>query len=183
MRNYFKLLQNKKGFTLIELLVVIGILGILAATVLVAINPLEQLARSRDSGRAQTITGLGHAVQAYFTSQGVYPTSNATWQTSLQTAGEINGIAANPQPTGYTNCTVNVQGNYCYSNPGTTPVSTAIYARAESNVYREKATVAAGLCAAANTWIVWSSYDGKTGLLCQAAAPAATGASLALLSF
>jgi prepilin-type N-terminal cleavage/methylation domain-containing protein len=39
------------GFTLIELLIVIAILGVLAVVVLVAINPIEQLARTRDGGR------------------------------------------------------------------------------------------------------------------------------------
>jgi len=57
------------GFTLIELLVVIAILGVLAGAILVAINPLEQLARGRDAGRKSTVDELGHATQAYYTAQ------------------------------------------------------------------------------------------------------------------
>jgi prepilin-type N-terminal cleavage/methylation domain-containing protein len=37
-----KIKNNKKGFTLIEILVVIGIIGILATVVLVAVNPSRQ---------------------------------------------------------------------------------------------------------------------------------------------
>lgn len=37
------------GFTLIELLIVMAILGVLAVVVLVAINPVQQLARTRDA--------------------------------------------------------------------------------------------------------------------------------------
>ena len=64
----------KRGFTLIELLIVMAILGVLAVVVLLAINPAEQLARTRDTGRVSAVTQMGHAVQAYDTSHNaVYP--------------------------------------------------------------------------------------------------------------
>lgn len=40
--------MKTKGFTLIELLIAIGLLGILAVTLLVALDPLEQIRRSQD---------------------------------------------------------------------------------------------------------------------------------------
>jgi len=185
VRNYLKSLTNNKGFTLIELLVVIGILGILAAVVLTAINPLEQFARSRDAGRAQTITSLGHALEAYNTSQGVYPVSNATWQTTtgLTQAGEIAAPATNPAySNGAIACTTNPGVYlYCYSLSAVPP-AVVVYAHGESLAYRIKAKTLATPCAITDTWIVWSSFNGKTGLLCQPGQPAATGASLPLLS-
>jgi len=84
--------QNiKRGFTLIELLIVMAILGVLAVVVLVAINPVQQLARTRDTGRTSGVTQIGHAVSAYYTSRNAtYPTDLA----ELVTAGELTVVPA-----------------------------------------------------------------------------------------
>lgn len=160
------------GFTLIELLVVIAILGVLAGAVLVAINPLEQLARGRDAGRRTTIQQLGAAVQAYYTNQGaVYPDQGTMWMTTgtqggttgLQAAGELKITPQNPAGTGYTTgcITLNVEQNgYCYQ---TDTVDAIVYARAEATSSKTNAGCASGDIA----WIVWSSAEGKTGLVCE----------------
>ena len=49
MNSVLHISQKKKGFTLIELLIVIGILGILAAGLQAAIDPIEQLKKGQDS--------------------------------------------------------------------------------------------------------------------------------------
>ena len=59
------MLKRYKGFTLIELLVVIGILGILLAIVLIAINPARQFAQ------ADTILNAIH--QYYADNRGILP--------------------------------------------------------------------------------------------------------------
>lgn len=55
----------QKGFTLIELLVVIGIIGILAAVVLVAVNPGRQFASARDSQRRSDLYSITNAIYQY----------------------------------------------------------------------------------------------------------------------
>ncbi len=54
--------NNKRGFTLIEILVVIGIIAVLSAVVLVAINPARQFKLARDSQRVSNITAILNAI-------------------------------------------------------------------------------------------------------------------------
>ncbi|QQR65036.1 type II secretion system protein [Candidatus Kaiserbacteria bacterium] len=53
------------GFTLIEVLIVIGIIAVLAATVLVAINPSRQFAQANNTQRASNINAILNAVGQY----------------------------------------------------------------------------------------------------------------------
>ena len=55
----------KKGFTLIELLIVIGILAILATTVVLVLNPAQLLAQARDTQRISDLSTLKSAVAIY----------------------------------------------------------------------------------------------------------------------
>ena len=66
-----------KGFTLIELLIIIAILGILAAAVLVAINPGKRTRQAQDAKRKNDIGALATEIQGYYTApgQGNYPTA------------------------------------------------------------------------------------------------------------
>lgn len=57
-----KRVQTAKGFTLVELLVVIAIIGILAAVVLVALNPLALMQKGRDATRMQDLESLRKAI-------------------------------------------------------------------------------------------------------------------------
>lgn len=67
----FKKVQ--KGFTLIELLIVIAILGVLAAAVLSAINPIEQINRGRDTGSLSDAEQLLSATSRFNAAQGYLP--------------------------------------------------------------------------------------------------------------
>lgn len=160
--------RKTSGFTLVELLIVIAVIGVLAAVILAVINPLQQLARGRDTGRISTVAQLGSALQRYATTNVNYlavpaAPGPATFMTDLVTANEIQAIFTNPAyGIGFTaGCTAELnQGNYCYDMDVNGAV---VYARAESNVNND-------LCIGANdtAWIVWSSAAGRSGIVCTA---------------
>lgn len=57
--------MKRRGFTLIELLLVIGIIGILAAVVIVAVNPSRQLASAQNARRQANIRAILDAFAQY----------------------------------------------------------------------------------------------------------------------
>jgi prepilin-type N-terminal cleavage/methylation domain-containing protein len=63
-------IKLQKGFTLIELLVVIGILAILLAITLIAINPARQFGQANDTARRSAATQILNAIGQYTASNG-----------------------------------------------------------------------------------------------------------------
>jgi prepilin-type N-terminal cleavage/methylation domain-containing protein len=62
-------LRPRSAFTLIELLVVIAIIAILAVVVILALNPAQLLAQSRDANRISDMATLNSAINLYTTDQ------------------------------------------------------------------------------------------------------------------
>ena len=56
---------GRQGFTLIELLVVIGILAVLLAITLVAINPARQFSQANNTKRSSDVNALLNAIHQY----------------------------------------------------------------------------------------------------------------------
>jgi prepilin-type N-terminal cleavage/methylation domain-containing protein len=82
-----KTLKSQKGFTLIELLVVIGILAVLLAITLIAINPARQFAQANNTQRQSDANAILNAVSQYLVDH--------KGDTATLTAAGVTGAAAN----------------------------------------------------------------------------------------
>jgi prepilin-type N-terminal cleavage/methylation domain-containing protein len=153
-----------KGFTLIELLIVIAILGVLAVVVLVAINPVQQLARTRDSGRISSVAQIGHAIEAYMASHnGTYPTT----LTELSTSGELNAVPSEVGNTlGATLCSGGdgVENGWCYDFD---VADFAVWTHLESETNKS-------FCGGAAAYVAYLSDGGKTCIGCSNPSSATT---------
>lgn len=72
--------SRQKGFTLVEILVVVGILAVLLAVALVAINPNQHFIDSRNSQRRSNVTAILDAIYEY------QAANNGSLPTALQGA-------------------------------------------------------------------------------------------------
>ena len=97
--------KYKKGFTLIELLVVLGILGILAAALLAAINPVEQLKKAQDTSIKDLASNFVDASVEYYSTHNALPWfSAANGGTNCYAGGNtLSGIAV----SSLANCVTN----------------------------------------------------------------------------
>jgi len=180
VKKLFKHFKSSVGFTLIELLIVIAILGVLSAVVLVAINPVEQLAKTRDSGRIETVSSIGHAIQQYYTTQSSLPVV-ATWNTAIQTSGDVATNVTLPSGASHA-CTTNAKsfggGSVCYNIAGNGTDFT-VWTNLESGASNVRAGGGAACGSGTYPMVVYDSSAGKAGLVCAAAGSAiSTGGTL-----
>ncbi|TAK05641.1 prepilin-type N-terminal cleavage/methylation domain-containing protein [Patescibacteria group bacterium] len=80
--------RKQKGFTLIELLIIIGIIGILFAVILVAVDPARRFAEARNAVRRQDVRDVVEAVLEYMKdNRNTFPKNIDALATSYQMLG------------------------------------------------------------------------------------------------
>jgi len=151
-------LSQPKGFTLIELLLVIAIIGVLAAVVLIAINPIKRINAAQDSGRKNNLAQVANAIEVYYTTvtPSQYPTSGpcpgaGCWITLLAPAGgggALKVFPANPEE-------VAAQDQFGYR-----VVDCAAGVRQCSSVFTVLETSGIGAVIDGNTVFCWQSSVG-----------------------
>jgi len=128
-----------RGFTLIELLIVIAILGILAAAVLVALNPGQRIAASRNARVKSDLVELGDKANLVNADSGLVSTcaSGGSYPNTLtQTVCTIpyNAVAPVPPTGAYAYTAQTAAGGACDGNTvGTTCTKISISGPAYSD--------------------------------------------------
>ncbi len=83
-----KSIRAQKGFTLIELLVVIGILAVLLAIVLIAINPAKQFSQANNTARSSDVNAILNAIHQYAAdNKGALPAGITTTDSEISDTG------------------------------------------------------------------------------------------------
>lgn len=122
----------RRGFTLIELLLVIGIIAILAAIVIVAINPTKQLGDARNAQRRSDVNTVLNAVYQYsIDNNGNLPTTISATATPICRSG----VAVNC--TGLINLNM-LTGSYLVGLPNDPSTATALSTR--YTIFRDATT-------------------------------------------
>ena len=157
--------KSSKGFTLIELLIVIAIIGVLAAALLVAMNPGQRIAASRNARVRSDLVNMGNRANIVNVDSGLVPTcaSGGSYPNTLtQTVCTVpyHSVAPVPPTGAYTYTAVTDAGAACDGNVvGTACARVSISGPAYSDGTIDATTL--------NVWC-WTSTSGTIRQLAAA---------------
>ncbi len=104
-------LSSTHGFTLVELLVVMGVIGTLAAGLVVVINPAAMVGKARDAQRKSDFNQIQKALELYYDDYSEYPVN----MDDLTTVGNyMKTIPSDPVPTRFQYRYVQISGGQMY---------------------------------------------------------------------
>ena len=99
-----KKVKKVAAFTLIELIIVIAIIGLLAAVVLVAINPQATFQKARNAQRANDVQTIGNAITKFLAEASTSGTGRSLYTTATVIGANVaignSGTVATPNTTG-----------------------------------------------------------------------------------
>jgi prepilin-type N-terminal cleavage/methylation domain-containing protein len=157
--------NEENGFTLIELLIVFVIIGVSAAIVLIVINPAQKLAATRDAGRLQGVSQIGHALTYYITNSLGIAVSESNWDAQLIQTGDLRLVPnnLNYSVNSAVPCETNVRGGgYCYdASDENGKLPAIIFARLESDLNVAKCSDSTQI-----PWAIFSTADARGGVVC-----------------
>lgn len=161
--------EEQKGFTLVELIIVIAILGILAAAVLAAIDPIDKIRAGNDSKVQSDVRQIYDGALRSYAQGNAMPTSIGGAAPSIVSTGELKSAPVPPATYGATY-------TYALNAAAATATDVCVSGRLMSKSQIAKAT-AAGVAGATaqNLWVTVN--NGKTCYTTGAAAPACAAAT------
>ena len=108
--------RKQAGFTIVELLIVIIVIGILATLVITTFTGIQQ--KARNTKRQTDINAIQGQVEAYFASNGKYPTlaniNDGTWRTANMKGLDPNALQ-DPKGSAQTLVAAPVADSYAYN--------------------------------------------------------------------
>jgi prepilin-type N-terminal cleavage/methylation domain-containing protein len=122
--------SKASGFTLIELLIVIAVIGILAAALLVMLDPMDRIKAGNDTKVIGDVRGISDAAVRYYTQKSILPVDI----NELISFGELKYT---PKPPGFLG---GIYGSsYGYETNSSTG-SVVVWGIVHSKNYRSKAS-------------------------------------------